>query len=444
MSAATPDTTSCMLHGMSYLYGDSTPFPYDIDYIELTRKAVDCAVQLLSAQHAIASELSREEAQSQARNNVRARLLAMSEAVENALAPYLSSEPEHTAQAAARALQSAKSSLDGERADEERRAADAAAHAQQVLQRAGESAHRALGAFLVRHDVPETELSLTLNCLGEHGYGGEIAIRCPFGVRATFALRITADHAWSRPRRVGDLVPGMEVRVPQPSGWISRRVEMAATKLDRMFLSGVRGAGAEFELSLRKAAGAGPGYRVSVDLRGERSVLLTPLDENGLADSEPPLSLGGEEGTRMLELSHRVIASVQGLNALRGDMSSLSFDDRALPPLEWPELVAHRLLGHLGPLVLEISRRSGAPGELVLRRDVGNGRREEIYVTKADLSDRLLVLPPERRVPFGALGLSAALPALSMETQASGNPAGLPPMLQDVADRAAPGTGPGA
>ena len=32
-----------MLQGMSFLYGDSTQFPYDIDYIELTRNAVDCA-----------------------------------------------------------------------------------------------------------------------------------------------------------------------------------------------------------------------------------------------------------------------------------------------------------------------------------------------------------------------------------------------------------------
>jgi hypothetical protein len=65
------------------------------------------------------------------------------------------------------------------------------------------------------------------------------------------------------------------------------------------------------------------------------------------------------------------------------------------------------LLAELAPVVLEISRRSGAPGELVLRRDVGGGRREEIYVTKAELWERLLVLPPERRAAFAALGLTA-------------------------------------
>jgi hypothetical protein len=47
----------------------------------------------------------------------------------------------------------------------------------------------------------------------------------------------------------------------------------------------------------------------------------------------------------------------------------------------------------------------------VLRRDVGDGRREEIYVTKTELWERLLVLPPERRMAFTAIGLTPpALP----------------------------------
>jgi hypothetical protein len=426
---------------MSYLYGDSTPFPYDIDYIDLTRNAVDCAVQLLSAQHAIASALGREEEQNQARNVERARVQAMSEAVEKALAPFLSGESEYTSQAAAHTLQCAKTSLDEARAAEERRGGEAAAHAQQVLQRAGQSAHRALETFLVRHDVPETELGLVLNCAGEQGYSGEITIRCPFGVRASFALRIGPDHPWSRPRRVGDLVPGMELRLPQPSGWISRRVEMVPTKLDRLFVSGVRGAGPEFELSLRKAAGAGAGYRVTVDLGGERGIALVPLDDNGLADSAAPLTLDGDEGTRMLELSRRVIESVQGLNALRGNMSSVSLDERPLQPLDWAETVAQRLLGQLGPLVTEISRRSGAPGELVLRRNVGDGRREEIYVTKAELLERLLVLPPERRIPFAALGLIHTMAALPMEPPASGSPGSAPPLPPQEAGARGAGAG---
>ena len=38
---------------MARVYGDSTPFPHDIDYIHMLRDGVDCAVRLLAAQHSI-------------------------------------------------------------------------------------------------------------------------------------------------------------------------------------------------------------------------------------------------------------------------------------------------------------------------------------------------------------------------------------------------------
>jgi hypothetical protein len=423
---------------MSYLYGDSTKFPYDVNYIELSRHAVDCALQLLSAQHAIGSALAREEAENQQRNVERSRLGTMCGAIESALAPFLDAESEPAVRAARRAFECAKASLDQERAEGERQAVDAASHAQHVIQRAGESAQRALEAFLARHDVPETELGLTLQCVGEQGYAGEIAIAAAFGVHATFALRSGTEHAWSRPRRVSELVPGLEIHVPQPSGWISKRIEIAPVKLDRLFFRALRVVGAEVELTLSKGANGGAGYRISVDLRGERGVLVTPLDETGTADSDPPLVLDAGDCAHVLELAQRVIASVQGLTSLRGSMLRVSLDGQPLEELEWPQTAAQRLLQQLAPIVLEIARRSGAPGELVLRRDVGDGRREEIYVTKAELWERLLVLPPERRVAFAALGLSPPSLPLSVEAQPSSPPLDLEAMpLYDVAAQAA-------
>ncbi len=417
---------------MSYLYGDSTTFPYDVDYIELARGAVDCALQLFSAQQAIASALVREEAQNQQRSVQRGRLTSMGEVLERALEPFLRGDSEPTAQAALRVLQGAKACLEEQRGEGERLATDAASHAQHVIQRAGESAHRALEAFLVRHDVPETELGLQLECNGE-GYAGTVSVRSPFGVSATFALRISPEHPWARLRRVADLTGNLEVHLPQPSGWISRRVEMAPVKLERMFVTSVRVAGTELELVLRKSASGGSGYRASVDLRGARGVRLSPVDENGAADTDPPLTLDGEDDRRMQELAHRVLDSVQGLTGLRGSMRSVSLDDHPLSQLEWPETVAHRLLTELAPIVMEISRRSGAPGELVLRRDVGDGRREEIYVTKAELWERLLVLPPERRVPFAALGINPPLVTPVAEAPVSSTPMtldGAPPLYE--------------
>jgi hypothetical protein len=434
---------------MSHLYGDSTLFPYDVDYIDLSRHAVDCAVQLFSAQHAIGSALERAEQQDRVRIDEQARLMSMSEAVEKALMPFLRAEAEQTTLMATRILDCSKNAANEELAAGDRRANDVTMHAKHVVQSAGESARRAVESFLTRYDLPETEVALTLTCAGEHGHTGQVNVRTPFGISAGFSLRIPPEHAWARPRRVADLVAGLEAHLPQPSGWLSRRVEMTPVKLDRLYFSSLKVAGTQLELSLRKSPSSGAGYRIVVDLRGERGVLLAPFDENGAdhaaTDTEPPLSLEGEDGARMLELARRVLESIQGLIYLRGSMLELALDD--LPPseLEWPEIVAERLLGHLAPVVTEISRRSGAPGELVLRRDVGDGRREEMYVTKAELWQKLLVLPPERRAPFAALGLSEPVgaPAEPFAPVAPTN-AGRQPLLPLEAARAATAVSAGA
>ncbi|HKO89943.1 MAG TPA: hypothetical protein VJU61_02255, partial [Polyangiaceae bacterium] len=250
---------------MSHLYGDSTPFPYDVDYIDLTRHAVDCSVQLFSAQHAIGSALERAEGQDRIRVDEQARLLAMSEAVEKALLPFLRADSEQTTQMAARILECSKNAANEELAQGDRRANDVTMHAKHVVQSAGESARRALEGFLTHYDLPETEVALTLTCNGENGHNGQVNVRSPFGINAGFSLRIPAEHAWARPRRVADLVPGLEAHLPQPSGWLSRRVEMTPVKLDRLYFSSVKVAGTQLEIWLRKSAGSGAGYRILVD-----------------------------------------------------------------------------------------------------------------------------------------------------------------------------------
>jgi hypothetical protein len=396
---------------MSYVYGDSTPFPYDLDYIELYRHAVDCAVQLFSAQHSISTALARADLAGEARGTEVVRLSAMADSVKDALSKFLSTDSAQTERIAGRILECVKSTAHDELTALERQAADEMAQARNIMSRSGEAAQRALEAFLLRHDLPGTQLALTWSSAGEQSYTGQVAVKTPFGINAVFSLAIPPEHAWARPRRLAELAPGLEVHFPQQSGWLSKKVEMAAVKLDRMFLSAVKLDAQRSEFRVRKGAGAGSGYRVLVALEGDHQVTLQPLADDGSMDTDPAMALDGEDSAQMFRLCSRVLESMQDLSSLRRGMLSVDLDGEALNERSWPEAVAERLIRQLAPVVTEISRRSGAPGELVLRRDVGGGRREEVYVTKAELYEKVLVLPPGRRSTFELLGLSDPLRA---------------------------------
>lgn len=390
---------------MSHVFGDSTPFPYDVDYIDLSRNAVDCAVQLMSAQHAIATSLERAETLGQERRVEVGRINAMAHAVETALEPFVQSNAAGGDRLGQRMLECVKGTASAELATLEHQAAEETSHIRNIVTRSGESAQRSLEGFLLRHDLPGTELSLSWSSAGEQSYAATVTVKTPFGIQAVFSLAIPPDHLWSRSRRVMDLSPGLEVHFPQQSGWLSKRVEMAPLKLDRLFLSMVKLDATSAEFRLRKSPNSGSGYRVLMTLEEERGVVIQPLSDDGVPDADAPLNLDSEDSTQMLSFCARVVSSTSDLSTMRRSMVSVDYDSEPLNDSKWPEAVAERLIQQLAPVVNEIAARSGAPGELVLRRDVGGGRREEVYVTKAELYEKVLVLPPTRRATFEQLGL---------------------------------------
>lgn len=393
---------------MPHVYGDSTPFPYDIDCIELLRHSVDCCVQLLSAEHAIQLTRERSRHLARAQESEKAELGAIWDAVKGALTSSGVSS-ERTARSMTRVRDSARAALDDEIATLEREAQKDATQERAIIDRAIETTCRAIETLLLKHDVPETALGLRLTA-GEEQYSAEVTLQTPFGLDAVLTLAIPQGHEWSRPRRIADFTPGMEIRLPQESGWLSKRVELLPVKLDRLFVSSVTLSEAQAVLLLRRTPTAGEGFQLRITLEESPRVLLTTLPESGILDGEPPLPLEGEDRIQVLKLWSRIGDSTASLPMRRQSLIAAHFEGISLTTLEAPASIAARLIALLAPIVQEIGRRSGAPSELVIRRDLGQGRREEIYITRAELEQKILVLPPELRSAFDPLGLSAAQP----------------------------------
>lgn len=391
---------------MPHVYGDSTPFPYDIDCIDLLRHSVDCCVQLLSAEHAIQLTRERSRQLARAQEGEKSELAAIWDAVKGALTSS-SVSSERTVRSMTRVSEAARAALDDEIAGLEREAQKDASHERAIIDRAIETTCRAIETLLLKHDVPETALGMRLTA-NEEQYNAEVTLQTPFGLDAVLTLAIPQGHEWSRPRRVADLTPGMEVHLPQESGWLSKRVELLPVKLDRLFVSSVTLSEAQTVILLRRTASAGEGFQLRITLEESPRVLLSTLPESGIMESEPPLPLEGEDRIQVLKLWSRVGEATASLPKRRQSLIAAHFEGMSLTTLEAPASIAVRLIALIAPIVQEIGRRSGAPGELVLRRDLGQGRREEIYITRAELEQKILVLPPELRSAFDPLGLSAA------------------------------------
>lgn len=393
---------------MGHVYGDSTRFPFEINFIDLIRHAVECGVALLHGQREIATAVDLTGNLDQARKAERSRIDAMSDALKLTMTAFTSSRSERMVRTAARILEGARHVIETELQELETASSGQISSTRATVDHAREGVFRAVESFILRHDLPNTIVALRL-IAGEEGYSGQALVTTPFGVEAVFALAIPGAHDWGRLRRVAELSASTEVHLPVESGWLSRRTALAPVKLDRLFVTEVALTPERSVITLRRGPRSGSGYRIEVltaEGREPRPIMRMLNEDGQAAADDATFELEGEDAVHVHRLWTRVVDSTRDLAMRRQTMSSASFDNQPLRELDEPQAVCIRMINVLSPVVQEIAHRSGAVGELVLRRDLGEGRREEIYITKAELHERVMTLPPNLRGIFDPFELT--------------------------------------
>lgn len=390
---------------MGYVYGDSTPFPYDLDFIALVRQVVQCGVRLMQAQVAIDEAIGRRTSAEQTRVAERARLDRLSEAIRQSMQSYTAG-PERQVRVANRVVESGKFVIEGEMSAIDAACADETARANASIDSARRDVFTALESFLRTNDVPGTEVALRLYAQDE-SYAGQVTVTTPFGIEAIFHTDVPSSHEWGRPRRAGELSPGSEVHVPQETGLFSKRIEPKPVKLDKFFVAEIAATTSGSRMMLKKTMRAGPGYELEITAGTAPRATLHELDEQGHQTDAPPLELDDDDGANVFRLWNAILASTQDLMHRRRELRSANFDAKSVMEHDSPRTVVQKLIETLAPTVREIERRSGSPRELVLRRDLAEGRRQETYVTKAELQDLVASLPLKMRGVFAPFDLES-------------------------------------
>jgi hypothetical protein len=151
-------------------------------------------------------------------------------------------------------------------------------------------------------------------------------------------------------------------------------------------------------LWLRKSARTGAGVRITVASETEDAEVQL-LDELGQPSGDV-FELDGDERAAPFRLASALVDSTFDLALRRQLMTGAALSGSTLRGRFEPRDVCARLIAAYAPIVSEIARRSCAPGELMLRRDLGGGRREAVFITRGELRARLTRLPPTLRALF--------------------------------------------
>lgn len=384
---------------MKYLFGDSTPFPMEENFLETACAASEAAVALLRA-----DEVRVVERKMVAEADDRAQLeLAHFDAfARRSVETYGQPHDELRAH-----MGRAARSMLGEMREEIakwREMAIAAAVETAALTRVLPT----IGRFFEKHQLPGTQWSVAWGARLD-GTGSTIAqvyAQAPGGLDVSLDVAIPASHTWAKPQRVSVIEKDVSIHLVKKR--VLRKPRIEPELLDALFITEVIDLPGEWAMTLRRSQKKpSPGLRVVFSGEGAQEVRVSRVAEDGSRISDPEIMRPDDAGV-LRRLFARIGGALRSLVPHRSKLRAAYFRDVNVNELEAPAEIGQLIVESVAPYVREIARRSNGRDELALKRTLGDGRREELFVPYATVLAGVDNLEPAHRALFDSFGLGAA------------------------------------
>lgn len=416
---------------MRYLYGDSTPFPYDFDFL-LTLGAFMTAatrvVQLEAEAQRQGHELAKgSEARGAGLEQIARLHQDLVSFMDQAVAPSVNgprgtfSDDTHPA-----ALDYAKKLKDySARVVHEQRQVDKDTYDRESARLASDHERRsieikaAIDEFFRVSVLPVLSSRSSLKLLEgkDHRYEVGVVFRNLGDVVTSFVLSAAKSPQWSTPKKVADLMPGFDLRVGAKKAFFKGTVTPELVHLDDYVLSRADIHDRGCEIGLRKKLDLKDSYTFRIQkadkhLAGE----VDRLDDPNAKALSPLLE--AEDAIKVDLLAQTIRASLKDLYMEREAVARVEIEGKDVYKTKLALSLVGRMVRTFAPIVEEITRRSPSTEELSLKLENDKGKREELYLRRDELLSKLQPLNAEGREVFAPLGLDDWVPTLTIEPTA--------------------------
>ncbi|MEO8843884.1 MAG: hypothetical protein ABI591_27555 [Kofleriaceae bacterium] len=403
-----------------YRYGDGTPFPLDENFIETLTSAIESCTNAFMPLTELDERRNRAKAARVEADHELGRLADLEKSLGSALAPFMVPDKKsaQASQAAQKTLLAAKQLIQGSKGQIESRVS--ALEAQASASTSSEAVMQALRPFFDHNQLPSAKWIMSWDVRGAEPAADAVMN----AGRLTANFRLQVDQ-YRQPIRVDQLAEGVVVHMMRKG--LLGKAKPAPVDLGKYVMVAFERTQAEHVITLReKSDRQSQGLRFTV---AEHTATWQSLTTAGDAETEAN-PLDSEDFAGIRRLGDGAQTALKDLTNTRA-LTDITLGGQALAQLPEPRVVPMEVLHQLTPLARTIRERSRMSGELVLKKDVGGGRREELFVPRAQLSQHFAKLPMNYRQPFEEMGIAGedTQPAIQLPTnlRPPAKPSGPPP-----------------
>lgn len=389
---------------MRFLYADSEPFPPMYDFIAALDSFVVHAARVVQLDAEIRTLRAQAEDARTARRKSEEELETFHKTTMKELEERLPEGADAAAQEYVRRLSEIAVQVvtDTKKTLSAAEEHDVQIERQEVGRRRTE-VHGELQAFLTMLRLPVLDVHVSLQ-LTDNANELSAVFTYSNGIVAAFTLDAMKIAEWRQPRRVAEFATDIELPVGVKRGWFSKSVHQEKAVIDDLLIGSFNLEADRLEIRLRRK----PTDKDTLELVLQREDGQVTAEVHHLDDPEAEGQRNPLDADAVANLTRLWAGLRQGLDTAlteRKSMQSVEFRGADVVALDHGADFVRQVVALLAPVVTEISKRTPNTAELTLKLEKDGGRREEIYVRKADLASKLDALAPELRKVFSPLGI---------------------------------------
>jgi len=393
---------------MLYLYGDLTEARCQEDTLKLLQRVVDISVEMLLLQHEAETAMKAAQREKEIMVLAVGDIDTFHDTIQKAIESGVAGRPQaETVSVMGRSV----AELLAQRAKESKAqiAAGVEEHLNQAKVKNDQTANQAFGVmkgFFMQSGLAAAGSTFYCNLDGED-YLARSEIIDAAGICCSYSLDAAGSEFFSTVKRFGDLVPGkQEIPVDTKKGWLKKDPVAVTLRIDDANLTQVTDTANDLEFRLAPRPGSGI---TEIVMRSAKalpgSMEVYKVDETKQTVLIPTDLFTSEHADMLSQFTEGLSGYVKSLLGLRKGLLNITLDGKDVAQDRLFIDVVRRLITYLAPIVRDIDAHSGTPDELSLKIEHEEGRREEFFLRKKILIQRIAQLPGLLQALFEPLGL---------------------------------------
>lgn len=378
---------------MKYLFGDSTEFKTERDFLELLDNFIDVSIKGISTENRILDIKEQMKNKRLLRDSVLSEMSTFLSAIEITVADAVSKskEQETIISHAEKIKESIKSYIEENKITFSDNTAQEIESLQKDIANMVEENRDMFESFFVQDPISIIDKKYDIKTT-EEGYSVLIQTYCENDISYIFSVISSYISLWKNHTKVSNFIKGIGIPSKMKKQFLKKGEIPDIITVDDYFVSDIIASKDELEIVIKKR----------IYVTSERFRIRSNLSAGSIADIYYAEENGVEKNIRAVpeldnvinnikirELIEKIIEHLDDLYQKREKLKSIYIYDKNVQEDDLVFELMQNVAEILAPIIAEVKEHSPSKEELSIKEEDEHGKRREIYLKKSEIREKL-------------------------------------------------------